>query len=94
MGTTCTAGLPRAPGNKASLLPLDRSNLGTGTGTVKVKVEHKNGRSTTTTLHNTVKPADKFSVSLKVGKRVHGKRSLTIATESTKLVKRSSASLT
>ena len=90
--TFITPPLPLAPGDKASLSPQDWSKL--GTGTVKVKVEHKNGSSTTTTLHNTVKPTTKFSLALKVGKRVHGKRSLTIATKFAKLVKGSSAILT
>jgi hypothetical protein len=90
--TFITPPLKMAAGDKASFSPQDWSKL--GAGTLKVKVQHRNGSTTTTTLHNTVKPAAKFSVSLKVGKRVHGKRTLTIATKFMKLIKGSSAVLT
>jgi hypothetical protein len=90
--TFITPPLTVAPGDSASFSPQDWSKL--GAGTVQVIVLHKNGGKTTTTVHNTLKPAVKFRLSLKVGKKTHGKRSLTITTKITKLVKGSSAVLT
>ncbi len=89
--TFITPPMTVASGDKASFTPQDWSKL--GAGSLKVSVKHSDGRTTTTTLHNTVKPAVTFRVSLKVGKRIHGRRSLTIATKFTKLVKGSSAVL-
>jgi len=80
-----------AAGDTASFTPSNWSNL--QAGTVRVHILHPNGKTTRVTLHNRLRPANRYSVALAVtgtGKR----RALHVSVHATKIVAHSSEIVT
>jgi hypothetical protein len=78
-------------GDTASFTPSHWSSL--QAGTVAVRLRHANGKTTRLTLHNRLRPANRYSVALAVTRR--GKRrALQVSVHATKVVANSSGLVT
>jgi hypothetical protein len=80
------------PGETASYTPAHWSSL--ADSTVVLRVVHKNGKVSTSTIHNTLRATGQSSIALEVGKRTPKGRRLTIDSSFKHLAKGSTALLT
>ena len=77
--------------DRATFAPADWSSL--QSTNVILRVVHPNGKATTRTLQNRIRPAARYTVALKIAK-AGATRRLTISTRFTRLAPRSNAALT
>jgi hypothetical protein len=83
--------LKLAAGDEAAIAPSSWSAL--ASGSLAVSIRHRNGRTTMMTVHNRIRPANRYSVALAVARK--GKsRTLQVRTDFTKLAAKSEAVIT